>query len=775
MIKATGIELRGCRPQPLSAYLKALGVLRLLAEQEEPETRGWWLNEVFHIDAGMEQGELVRFFLDRYVPTPITAPWNGASGYWDTRAAHKALVSLSATTNPRLELYRRTVADAQRVVAEIGIGGKPKAKQKKDLIRKCRGRFADQAVEWLDAVVVMSDDGPRYPPILGTGGNDGNLEFTSNFIQNLLKVIDPGTSSNTETGEGRDSKARGKRSKGKGLFDRALSDRWLKDALFGGIDVALAKSAVGQFNPGGVGGPNAIGGFEGPSLVNPWDFVLMIEGALVFAGSVVWRLNGDLKGTAAFPFTVETSTAGWGSFGEGPRSARGEVWLPLWEKPALYCEVKKLFSEGRAQVGRRSARTGSDFARAAASLGVDRGMREFRRYGFLQRSGKAYLSTPLGAVRVTDDPSVRLLEQADPWLQALRRVAEDDDTAPAGIKRAFRAIEDAIFLYCERASGDRQLQPRLMQSILRAFGKAERTVGRGSPEVRKRVRPLQGLGPEWVKRCDDGSAEFRIAVSLASIHDKEAGSLRENLEPVAFKKEKGRWDWADSSLLVVPDCSDIVRAAAAILMKRLLYAEQKKREGKAPSRTDGLVLDKETGEIERLPIEGRFEASLADVNAFLAGMTDDGRILDLLWGLVAVDWQRWRRAHAPSMRKSDPFAPDDGKRISRAYALLKILFLPKGVKPGPDQEPVRIKADRAILLKLAGGEVNQAVELAARRLRSGGVVPLATRGALRHRALDFVVSSAEKRRMLASLLIPTWEEDALLQLVVAPREESGII
>ena len=38
------VELRGCTPEPLMAYLKALGVFRLVAEQADPDARAFWRN-----------------------------------------------------------------------------------------------------------------------------------------------------------------------------------------------------------------------------------------------------------------------------------------------------------------------------------------------------------------------------------------------------------------------------------------------------------------------------------------------------------------------------------------------------------------------------------------------------------------------------------------------------------------------------------------------------------------------------------------------------------
>ncbi len=36
------VELTGCIPIPLSHYLKALGILRLVSEQVDTDAKGWW-------------------------------------------------------------------------------------------------------------------------------------------------------------------------------------------------------------------------------------------------------------------------------------------------------------------------------------------------------------------------------------------------------------------------------------------------------------------------------------------------------------------------------------------------------------------------------------------------------------------------------------------------------------------------------------------------------------------------------------------------------------
>ena len=67
----------------------------------------------------------------------------------------------------------------------------------------------------------------------------------------------------------------------------------LRNCLFGKEINELTKSAIGQFFPNAAGGANASAGFEGDSKINPWDFILMIEGSLVFASSCTRRHQGS--------------------------------------------------------------------------------------------------------------------------------------------------------------------------------------------------------------------------------------------------------------------------------------------------------------------------------------------------------------------------------------------------------------------------------------------------------------------------------------------------
>jgi CRISPR-associated protein Csx17 len=93
-------------------------------------------------------------------------------------------------------------------------------------------------------------------------------------------------------------------------------------------------------------------------------------------------------------------------------------------------EISLVFSEGRAELFGRQCRNGMELARAVSSLGVDRGLSGFVRYGFLKRSGKAFLATPLGRFDVTLRPRIDLLRDLENrgWLDSFRTACADKNT-----------------------------------------------------------------------------------------------------------------------------------------------------------------------------------------------------------------------------------------------------------------------------------------------------------------------------------------------------------
>lgn len=709
------IELGGCTPAPLMSYLKALGVLRLVAEQEDPAARGWWLEDVFWLRSKLDFDALLEFLLERYRPTPIVAPWAGGSGFF-SKDNKKAVEALSTGGSPRTKEYVHSIQLVRSAIEEEGITGKPKDEEKSRLIRMFRNRLPDAAVTWMDATMVLAQDGQTFAPLLGTGGNDGRLDFTQNFMQRIVKL---------GIHEGRPAGAE--------------SRSWLANALYA-TPTRLTTASVGQFAPGRAGGANSTQGLEGGSIDNPWDFVLMLEGAIMLAGAAVHRLGATGNDQASFPFTVRAVEAGFDSSGSTDEAgSRGELWLPTWRRPSTALEIARLFGESRVDVSGRPASDGIDFAQAVASLGIDRGLTDFTRFAFLRRSGKAFLATPIGRFSVTDRREMPLLAEIDTWLRKFRRACRAKGS-PASFVRALHEIDSSIMDLC-RLEGSSSFE-----NILFALGKAERGLANAERFIAaQKIPPIKGLSSAWRAATNDGTAEFQLALALASIRDaeKRIGPLRINLEPIDGQKRVPAW--AERGGSAVWNTADLPTNLLNVLQRR--------------------VLDGQRANCPHLPLWSSHAASLDTIAAFIAGDLDDQRIEEALWGLVLVD------PTGPAGEEAGRLVrPRDPPVLPRDYALLKLLFLPSPVTAERHGDSVRwryargkeggvtILPEPTALSLLRAGRVGEACSIAAGRLRFSGLPPMPRRfsgGVGRDTEWsEQAINHRRGQRLAAALLIP---------------------
>lgn len=696
--------LLGCTPTPLAAYLKALGILRVLSQQcPEAHAKGFWQGNTFTLVSSYDEAALVDFFLTRYSPSPIVAPWNGGSGF-HPKDNTEAIDAIIASTLPAFATYRETITAAREALTSLGLTEKPEKETKEKLLLRCRNTFSETALEWLDSAFVLTDDGAKYPPLLGTGGNDGRLEFTNNFMQRLTEVFD------LEKGlPAKDSAA---------LLGHALFDSPIR---------GLADNPIGQFSPAASGGANASTGFDAKSAVNPWDFILALEGAMLFAAAVVKRLESVAPRQLVYPFCVQPSGAGYGSATQSDESAaRCEIWMPLWSAPSSLDEIQSLFSEGRAWVGNRPAKDGLDFALAVASLGVDRGISEFQRYGFHVRNGLAYFATPLQRLRVHRDiVATDLLAACDAWVQRFLQKAKGD-TAPGSVRRAAARLQAAIFA---RAASAQDNNPHTAQELFIALGECECALATSSEKWREDsfLKPIPPLPIGWISACDTGSSvEYRLAASLASLRvhfKKEFFPIRRHLEPVKLIQSEKPWaDWDDEARNeVVWHDGSIIDVLCALMKRRLLLAK--------------------SAGCDSWPEYARITAWPSDVAAFIEGRIDEARFAQLLWGLCLVDFS------ADSMHGHMPIAPvgTRDETPSAFYAQLKLCFA--GRLPEDKQVPI----EPIIFNLAANGDGARASTQALRRLH-GSSIPVTN--------IRIPLSGEAARRTAAALLFPLWYSDS---------------
>lgn len=615
------VVLAGCQPEPLAAYLKALGVLRLVAEQADPAATGHWTGEGFVLDSSLDEAGLVEFFTSRYEPTPIVSPWNGGSGFHD-KDNKSGIEAVELSDDPRLAVYRATIAAARSVLAGVG----PSA-DKVTLVRVCRSRLPDAAVRWLDAAVVVLDEDLGFPPLLGTGGNDGRLDFSNNYLQRIALLFDLMT---------------GRRA------GPAPAD-WFRSALTGS-PVAAIDAGVGQFDPGATGGPGSAPIGAAPSRVNPADFVLLLEGAMVMAAGPARRLGTGTDKRAAMPFTFGASPIGYASAVDG-EDTRGELWLPLWDRPATYAEIARLFAEGRCAWSGRQARSGLDAARAAVTLGIDRGIGSFSRMVLVTRNGLATSAVPAGRLRVVERPEVAVLGGLDRWLVRVKGAKNPPNAVVAGRLRVERAMFAA-------AAGT----PGAALDVLVAAGALDRTVGTATT-FREEIDPLRLDGGRWRRVVADAMeasadpAALRVAVGLASLHNTAVAQAGVLLRPVRVEGRSLRW----------ADRSTVAGLGRGALLPVL--AELHRR----------LALDARVGDEQPAVAEGTWVPP-GDVVRLATGDLDLAAVEDLLCGLLLFDRKLLLPPRSPATPDPTPCP---------ALGLLAPSFgaLPEGVA-APDRRDV---------------------------------------------------------------------------------------
>jgi CRISPR-associated protein Csx17 len=500
------LTLQACHPEPLAGYLKSLGLFRAVAEQVDAGARSSWSDEGFVLESSLDSDALLKFFCMAYKPAPVVSPWNGGSGFFP-KDNTDALRAILESTDDRVKHFQSLIRQVQ------AIGPMPENSEKSVYLMQLRNELPDDALDWLEAAFVLTSDssgknvpGVRFPALLGTGGNDGRLDFSNNYMQRVVDVLGIGAVKKGHAGR---------------------VERWAEMALFGRGSEPLLDAAIGQFDPGGAGGSNSAPQGKGKSLVNPWDFVLMIEGALIFSGASV-RRRGQDSSKASVPFTFQRTEAGFGSAAE--EEGRQEIWAPVWDSFASIRSVQALFSEGRMTVGRSVARSALDAARAVATLGHDRQVNQFVRYAIVQRFGLSNIAVPVGRVTAPakERNAVSLSTAFDSWTWKPRSLKS------AAIQSAVRAVDAASM---NLALGSVESSTGAVE-LLGAIADLQRFVGR-SRSAQEDVPPVR-LQPasEWMpvlRPLLSESVEARIAWALASGWSQAKGepsALREFALPL---------------------------------------------------------------------------------------------------------------------------------------------------------------------------------------------------------------------------------------------------
>ncbi|WP_168699544.1 type I-G CRISPR-associated protein Cas8g1/Csx17 [Gordonia paraffinivorans] len=715
------------RGRSLQRSLAALGLVRVLAEQRDPGLRCRVVGDDLVIDTDVEN--IADWLVEEYRPRPVLSPWNGGSGFTekDTNQRAKLETLLSYPDQDRVSALRRAVA----VVDETVRRGRSEGWDKAALIREVANVCPDEMLPWLrSAVVVLGSGELAFPSLLGTGGNDGRLEFSSNYHQRLLDVFpaDPKT-------------------------ERA-SRAWARDALAGTSHEKLVNASVGQFDPGSAGTPNTSAFGAAQSVVNPWLFVLMVEGATLFEAAPARRISAQSsvdKG-AAMTFMTRGSSVGFSS-GSADEDSRGEVWIPWWEHWLKWPAVTRIFAEGKATWRGKTATRSGDMYLAVGTRGVSAAVSEFDRYSIVKRNGLAFSAVRADTVRVTDDHLLRIVALVEDWPQRL----PSQGGLPGTVSEHRRRFDDARVDLARTRSAREQIGN--LRSMLQALTRLELAVGR-SGALRESVPPrvvTSGSGWTLIDVLRDArlldtladTPEFRVALGLASVRlrwrEGHWISIRDLLFPISGAGQTLR-RWTDTSVVggygirSLPDVMTDVLARVAIES-----AAAQDRPGGAGRCVAGVAMPTSVA------------VPLRDLHRYAAGELEDAVVAAWFDALVAFDWSG-EQTHLRSMT-ANPLVPDT------ALALLGLLRNGLAANTGNDEPAQGLTVE--ILGALTARDVHRAVTLAQRRIGQTGRVPVSC------------VVPSDPRYLSTCLLPRASHQDLSACFVFAPnnvdaRAEAGI-
>ncbi len=242
------------------------------------------------------------------------------------------------------------------------------------------------------------------------------------------------------------------------------------------------------------------------------------------------------------------------------------------------------------------------------------------------------------------------------------------------------------------------------------------------------------LSFEWFLEADDGSAETRLALAIASQRAPartKLGPIRGHCLPLEGGDGLARFATGAEGLRgdrrVVWSGRDLVSDLASVAVRRAVEGQQ---EGSAG-----------------FPLVGAAFASLSDVRAFLEARVDESRIARLARGLMSLDFS-----------KAYPMAGDEARWRSDAvplHALTRLAYLPAPIGA------LSADYDAHGLRLLEGGRLSDGMRALVRQLARKG---------LRPKLRVFGGDAAFARRLAASVAIPISPRDLsrLLDVAIKP-------
>lgn len=490
------IPITGCRHDVLGHNLKAIGLLRALAnctreddeEHRDAEAEGWWDldNACFHLRSQKYPNEekLVEFLTARYLPTGIVAAWNKDPGLEKDFAQKNNLTSS----------WKKASGYSSNVASKTLTGN--------EAFLRYRETVENQVSLALDAISSAFVKRNRDNPVFLSKGIAGRAHIVRTYWRYVKEFV-----SHKKKSE---------------LAESALFGRWSFGTARRGIPTGKGTpffpDAIKTYN-------NGLRWVIETFPFNPLDYLLAFEGALALRGAVSRTLAANSRRFAAFPFVFDTAEDKVSYTGESKGTAIA-LWLPLWCRSTQYEELESFLCDGQARLPGKEARFSAEFARAVRAQGADAGFEGWQEFRFKMRASDIpWACTGRFFEASNDRRSVALndalapldesgfLDQFEVWPRARKIKSSSPHYIRADLNTAIEtAVADPtpenvlevllrVYAACRQLSESKTLRENI--------GKAGQRVGFFGALPQQRWEDLlRGL---------EHSPEFRIARAVASI------------------------------------------------------------------------------------------------------------------------------------------------------------------------------------------------------------------------------------------------------------------
>ncbi len=671
------LELHGCRHDILGHYLKAIGLLRVLAkcadeEHRDPEAEGWWDNDKACFCLRSEKygtpEKLTEFFEKHYRPTPVfieQRPPNALPQRRTTSLAQAAYLRQAATNlgadieqdakaSKALSAYRDSPFSNLADVLDT-ISAPRFAHGADNPLFLSKGMTSGTGHIWRSFAEYSDKFDNQRKGILETAKSIaalGNTESKLQKLEDALRTAKDEQSayngnaakkcaslkSKVEKAENKLSEYQeGKENKRRDLEKKSRTQQAdLVSCLFATQSSAVETGKGTPFFPDAIKTYNVGGGWVEESFpFAALDYILAVEGAFAMRGSVSRTLGANTRRLAAFPFVFDSGE----DLVDDANKVKGtasSLWFPLWERPTTYEEISSFICDAQARLPRKEARFSAEFLRALHSQGMDAGFSGWQEFRFRMKGSRVPWVTAGNFSEAKYSASATLLNRALEPFDTTRFIEQFEiiweggaasAKSPHRIRAGLNAAVENAFV-ATTAENSLEILCAVFDACKKlAISKAFRENSRLQRPAF--FTPLPML--EWCELLRDleGVPEFEIARAVASIvgRQKQRNGGSSKVQPLLgsllpLKLEK--WGWhlpfppkEEPSNQAVWSGTDLCRDLAAILQRR--YMDSAKEDYPA--------------------LQAVFPARLESVLAFLNGELDDHKIARWIEALSLIGWK----------------------------------------------------------------------------------------------------------------------------------------